>query len=175
MKAIFLDRDETLNHDPGYINNPDIIKLKDGVVEGLSLLGNAGYVFFILTNQSGVGRGKILPEELQAVHDRLLMILQENGIHIEKIYFCPHVDEDHCNCRKPESGLLEQAMDDYDIEIEKSYILGDRLRDIIPGEKFGMRGILVYNKISADEQRPGNLVHAAENLEDAARFILKDY
>ena len=174
MKAIFLDRDETLNHDPGYINNPDIIKLKNGVVEGLTLLRDAGYTFFILTNQSGVNRGKILPEELEAVHDRLLSLLNEHGIHIEKIYFCPHVDEDKCLCRKPLPGLLEQALDEYEIDIPGSYIIGDRLRDIIPGEKYSIKGILAYRKISVDEPVPGNFIYEAEDLLDAARHILKD-
>ncbi|MDH5655462.1 MAG: HAD family hydrolase [Spirochaetia bacterium] len=173
MKAVFLDRDETLNHDPGYINDPEIIKLKDSAAEGLKLLSDAGYIFFILTNQSGVGRGKILPEQLDAVHKRLLEELEKHSIHIEKIYYCPHVDEDHCTCRKPKSGLLDQALSEYEIDIEKSFLIGDRIRDIIPGEKVRMKGILVFNKIAPSDKIPSNLIFMAENLIDAAGFILK--
>jgi len=172
-RTVLLDRDETLNFDPGYINDPDQIILKPGVVEGLLLLRDAGFTFFILTNQSGVGRGLITPEQLEAVHERLRNELEAHKIHIEKFYVCPHTDIDNCDCRKPKSGLVDRVFSDNDLDGEHCYLVGDRLRDIIPGEERGIPGILVYRKPDTSAELPSNLILVASDLKEAADHILE--
>ena len=172
MKAVLLDRDETLNFDPGYISDPDLIRLKPGVAEGLSLLRDAGYIFFILTNQSGVGRGLISREQLESVHRRLKDVLAESQIEIKKIYFCPHTDEDNCDCRKPHAGMVRAALKEFSLNADDCFLIGDRLRDIIPGEELNIPGIMVYSSPHKDDIIPSNLIYIARDLKDAADFVL---
>src|SRR6185295_10607300 len=106
MRALLFDRDETLNEDPGYLNDPEKVRLKPGIGDPLRDLKDAGFKFFVLTNQSGVARGLIQPSELKSVHLRLSELLHDEGIEIEKYFVCPHVDEDQCDCRKPRPGLF---------------------------------------------------------------------
>lgn len=178
MDVVFLDRDDTLNDDPGYLNDPDRVQLLPGVTEGLRLLADAGYALIVLTNQSGVGRGIILPEQLRAVNDRLFTLLAQDGIHLLDLFFCPHVDEDRCDCRKPRPGLLWQALERYPrINIERSWIMGDRFRDLMPGLTLppghtgSIRGVLVGGKEAVEDDAPANLVYRASDLLDAARFV----
>jgi histidinol-phosphate phosphatase family protein len=181
MKVIFLDRDDTLNEDPGYLNDPSQVRLLPGVVEGLLRLHEAGYHFIVLTNQSGVGRGLISLEQLDAVHRRLLSKLESKGIPVLDIFFCPHTPEDHCNCRKPLPGLLWKALKSYpEINLEQSWIIGDRYRDLIPGlhpceDGSGsvVKGILISRKTDGYEgPAPANLRYTVADLREAADRIL---
>jgi D-glycero-D-manno-heptose 1,7-bisphosphate phosphatase len=193
MNVIFLDRDDTLNEDPGYLNDPVKVKLLPGVVEGLLKLHNAGYHFIVLTNQSGVGRGLITLEQLEAVHRRLLTKLEAQGVPILDLFFCPHIPDDHCNCRKPLPGLLWKALQGYPhIDLEKSWIIGDRYRDLMPGlrphaDDSGpvVKGILVGGKEADGKEGgdreaggkdqappPANLRYTVADLQEAADRIL---
>lgn len=176
-KVIFLDRDNTLNKDPGYISKPEQIELLPYVVEGLQLLKNLGYEFIIITNQSGIARKFFTEKDLYKVNQRLLDILSEYSIQILDIFYCPHKDEDNCNCRKPKPGLIQQALEKYkNIDIQNSWIMGDRLRDIFPGEPFHIKGVLIQNATDELEKEliPKNLITIKENLYQAALFI-KEY
>lgn len=173
IKAIFLDRDETLNHDPGYISDPELIQLKDNVVKGLTRLKELDYKFFIFSNQSGIGRKYFTIDQLNLVNQRLLDRLSEGNIQIEKIYICPHTEKDNCKCRKPEPGMLLDAMQDYEIDKEKSFIIGDRIKDIQSGSTLSIKGILVHSKVDTEEEKfcPNNLVYEARDILDAAEYI----
>jgi histidinol-phosphate phosphatase family protein len=170
-RAILLDRDETLNHDPGYLNDPGLVKLLPGVLEGLTRLKREGFDFFVLTNQSGVARGLISKEQLAGVNGRLAELLAEGGITIERFYICTHSDEDKCDCRKPLPGLVNAFLADYPYSPEDCFIIGDRLRDIEAAESRGIRGILLSTE--APQQGPANLIFCARDLVDAAAHILE--
>ena len=172
-KYILLDRDNTINEDPGYINDASKVKLLPNVVSGLTQLKNFNYKFAIITNQSGVGRGLIKSEELEAVNERLLELLIKEEIRIEKIYICPHVDEDNCDCRKPKNSLHKQALRELDFDKSRSYLIGDRFRDIKPGESLDIRGILVGKSEKEDLSKPDNLAFHASNMKEACDFILQ--
>jgi len=172
MKAILLDRDLTLNEDPGYINNPDDVVLLPGVVPGLRQLQAAGFQFFVFTNQSGIGRGLIREDELEAVNLRLTDLLGEHGIRLEKFYVCPHTDQDECDCRKPKPGLFRRFFADYSISAEACFTVGDRLRDIEAAEPFDVPGILLGVAGRKPLDCPKNLVYCATDMPDAANYIL---
>jgi histidinol-phosphate phosphatase family protein len=175
-KAILLDRDKTLNADPGYLNDPEKVELLTGVVPGLQKLQAAGYQFIILTNQSGVGRGLISPEALFAVNQRLLELLLRDYIRIERIYYCPHIDADQCNCRKPEPGLVDAAISDFALDPALTWLMGDRFRDLACGSHLSLPGILVGSEEGSPDswtdRCPSNLRFHVSSLEEAADRIL---
>lgn len=151
-KAIFLDRDGTLNPDPGYISDPKDYELYEGVTEALSKLQNKGYLLILITNQSGISRGLFTEEQLEAVHQKMKKLLEEGGVRLDAIYYCPH-HPDHpykgisvCNCRKPKPGMILKAIKDFDIDIEKSFMIGDRTSDIKIGLASGVTPICIGAK-----------------------------
>ena len=118
--AVILDRDNTINSDPGYLSDPDKTHLLPGAAEGVSLLNRFGIRLFGASNQSGVARGLIKPEELIAVNQRITDLLSAAGAKIGKIYVCPHGDEDNCDCRKPKPGLIQQIISAEGIDPQKT-------------------------------------------------------
>lgn len=168
--AVILDRDKTINEDPGYINDSAKVKLMPQATEGLRLLNAFSIPLFVATNQSGVSRGLIQPAELAAVNRRIAELLAEGGAHVAGFYVCPHADSDNCQCRKPRSGLIDQIRSEHSLDPQRTFLVGDRARDLTCGEHLGMRGILI-----GDEERvePANCIFRAKNLHEAASFILE--
>jgi D,D-heptose 1,7-bisphosphate phosphatase len=151
-KAVFLDRDGTLNPDPGYISDPADFSLFDGVAETLAKLQEAGYLLVLITNQSGIARGLIRLEELDAIHAKLQGLLAAAGTKLDGIYFCPHHPDfsyegvTSCSCRKPGSQLLLDAIEDLNIEVANSYMVGDRVSDVKSGIGAGVQPIYIGEK-----------------------------
>ena len=139
-KAVFLDRDETLNPDPGYISNPDHFMLYPWVADELKLLKQSGFMLIIVSNQSGVGRGLIEPKALEAIHQKLNhLLLFESGIRIDHFAVCIHRPEDACECRKPKPKLLLDAALRYGIDLSQSFMIGDRKSDFEAGLNAGVK------------------------------------
>jgi D,D-heptose 1,7-bisphosphate phosphatase len=136
-QAIILDRDGTLNADPGYVHKVENFRLLPGVIEGLNLL-KEDYIFFIVTNQSGIGRGYYEIEDFRNFTNHLISKLEENSIKIEEVFFCPHHPKEECLCRKPNPKFIQEIKDKYDIDLKKSWMIGDHPSDI----EFGMNGRL---------------------------------
>ncbi|MBL8022489.1 MAG: HAD family hydrolase [Leptospirales bacterium] len=172
MKAILLDRDETLNEDPGYLNDPEKVILKPGVVSGLAALRNAGFEFFVMTNQSGVARGLISQDQLRAVNDRISRLLAHDGLTIRKFYICPHGEPIMCECRKPRPGLFLEFFREFRANPAECFAIGDKLRDIAAAESSGVRGILLGTADMGAQVPPKNLVYTAQNFQDAADYII---
>ncbi len=179
-KAIFLDKDGTLIPDIPYNVNPDLITLQKGVAEGLKLLKEKGYIFAVISNQAGVARGYFKYSELEKVSEKLDFLLNKEEIQIDGYYFCPHhplgkirefsID---CNCRKPNAGMILQAAKDLQIDIEKSWMIGDILNDVEAGNKAGCETILL-DIGNETEWSKGNFrtpAYVASDFLQAARFI----
>lgn len=174
-KAIFLDRDGTLNEDLGYTCKPEDFKLLPGVVEGLVRLNE--YKLFIVTNQSGVGRGYYSEEDMHAYNDRMLLEFEKSDIRIERIYFCPHTPEKGCDCRKPNPKFLKKTQQEYGINLNKSYVIGDHASDIMLANNTGCNGIYLLTGQGAThlaEARKSNPGYVAADFKQAADFILFD-
>ena len=171
-KAIFLDRDGTLVEDKGFVHKLEDFKLLDNVVDGLSLLSNR-YKLFIITNQSGIGRGVYNVEDFEKFNERLLDELSKGGIKIGKVYFCPHKPEDNCECRKPKPKFLFEAKQDFGIDLENSYVVGDRPADTEMGNNAGCNtihvltgnGLEFIDKVESD--------YIAKDLLDASQWIIE--
>jgi D-glycero-D-manno-heptose 1,7-bisphosphate phosphatase len=171
--AVFVDRDDTLMVDVKYCSDPALVKLIPGAAEGLRTLRKAGYRVVVVTNQSGIGRGYFDAETLERVNGRLRDELRREGADYDALYYCPHVPEEDCQCRKPKPGLLLRAASELNIDLASSYTLGDRDLDVGAGRAAGTKTILV----SQTEDRSGSKVESAADfvaasIVDAAKIIL---
>ncbi|TCK02884.1 D-glycero-alpha-D-manno-heptose-1,7-bisphosphate 7-phosphatase [Phorcysia thermohydrogeniphila] len=139
-RAVFLDRDNTLIHDDGFIHEPEKVKLLPGVPEGLKLLKESGYLLIVTSNQSGIGRGYFQEDDFHAVNRKLQEFLKPYGVQIDDFFFCPHRPEDGCNCRKPRTGMVEKAAEKWNIDVSESFVIGDRDSDIQLAVNAGCKG-----------------------------------
>lgn len=179
-KAIFLDKDGTLIPDVPYNVNPDLITLQPGVIEGLRLLKEEGYIFVVISNQAGVARGYFKYNELEKVKDKLNLLLNREGIEIEDYYFCPHHPMGKiaeyavaCNCRKPEPGMILKAAKEHEIDAQSSWMIGDILNDVEAGNKAGCKTVLldIGNETEWSEGAFRIPTFVASNFCQAALFI----
>lgn len=148
--ALFLDRDGTLIHARHYPTRPDEIVLYDGIAPGLRRLQAAGFRLVVITNQSGLARGLFTTDDLDLMHDHLRAELGALGLRLDGVYHCPHHPEGSvpslavgCGCRKPEPGMLLRAAADLDLDLSRSWFLGDILDDVEAGNRAGCRTLLV--------------------------------
>lgn len=190
-RAIFLDRDGTLNEEVGYLRSLGDLRFCAGAVEAVRLINEAGWLAIVLTNQSGVARG-LFPESFVAeVHVEMQRRLQAAGAHLDAFYTCPHlpvggadVSETlnryrvECDCRKPKPGLIVQATADFEIDVSCSSVIGDRYRDVEMGHNAGAQSGLVLTGHGREEyaqraQWPRQPEFVAANVLEAVKTILK--
>lgn len=162
-KVIILDRDGTINYDYGYVHDIDKLVFIEGALDALKLLYDNGYKLVIITNQSGIGRGYFTIEDYNKFNRYFLKKIEEQNIKIEKVYTCPHIDEDNCDCRKPKLGLFYKAIAEMNIDLDNSYAIGDKIRDIAISNETNIKGIIVGSKIEEYECYE-NLLQAALNI-----------
>ncbi|MFZ0637950.1 MAG: HAD family hydrolase [Candidatus Acidiferrales bacterium] len=178
--AVFLDRDGTIAEEKGYANHLTRFEIFPFSAPAIRRLNQAGIPVIVVTNQSGVARG-FFPESLIArIHDRMKRELAEGGAHVDGIYYCPHIRDDRCSCRKPLPGMLDQAARDHHLEIKGSTIVSDRYDDIRMGHENGCRSILVLSGYGRGEHEwnrkkwPRQPDHVVENLAQAVDVILRE-
>ena len=178
--TVFLDRDGTLNYDPGYLKVSADLKLLAGVGPALARLKRAGARLVVVTNQSGVGRGILTLKDLEAIHARLQGLLEQEGAALDAIYFCPHHPNDGCRCRKPNVGMVERAVSELQLDLQRSYLIGDHARDIQLANRVGAKAIL-FTPASVDAQALDRLKAeqavpdvVAKSMAEAVDWILAD-
>lgn len=130
QKALFLDRDGVINIDHGYVYQIEKFEFTEGIFELLRLFVNQGYMLFVVTNQSGIGRGYYSEEDFQTLTSWMLEKLKREGIPIESVQHCPHDPEANCDCRKPKTGMIETILAEHDIDLANSWLIGDKQSDI---------------------------------------------
>jgi heptosyltransferase-2 len=176
--TVFLDRDGTLNKDTGYIKSPDELTLLPGVGAALARLKKAGACLVVVTNQSGLGRGYFAAKDLEAIHAKLRLLLAEDQVTLDGLYFCPHHPDDRCNCRKPAPGMIDRAVAELRVDLDRAYVIGDSARDIELAKQVGARSLLVLTGPSgrealADLSRRGLPPdHVADGLPQAVDWIV---
>ena len=151
-RAVFLDRDNTLIEDNGYIHEPEKVKLLPTVGEGLKLLKEKGFLLIVISNQSGIGRGYFKEKDFHAVNRKLNYLLKENfNVEIDDFFFCPHKPDDNCSCRKPKTLLFQKAAEKWNIDIKASFMVGDKEIDVEAGKNAGCKkSFLVKEKLFMD-------------------------
>jgi histidinol-phosphate phosphatase family protein len=175
-EAVFLDRDGTINDDPGYLSHPDQMQLLPDVGPALASLQNAGYKLVIVSNQSGVGRGIIERDNLPRIHARMEELLKPHGVRIAHYGLCIHRPEEDCECRKPKAKLITDTARALGVDVARSFMVGDKHSDLIAGHTAGCRAsILVRTGQGADTEsslKPGEATFIADSLPGAAKWIL---
>ena len=184
--AVFIDRDGTINEQMGYINHISRFVLLPGTAEAIRLLNGNQYLVLIVSNQSGVAREYFPIALVDEVHAHMKVLLESEGAKIDGIFFCPHHPHGNaseysitCNCRKPGTGLIEKAGEDFDIEMGSSYVIGDRCTDIELAHRSGLNGILVktgYGRGEIDHVLPQaqyEPAHIAQDLLGAVQWIIE--
>jgi D-glycero-D-manno-heptose 1,7-bisphosphate phosphatase len=183
--AVFLDRDGTINEEMGYINHIDRFLLLPGSAAAIRRINQSGLKAVVLTNQSGAARGYFPAELIDLVHEKMVGLLKEEGVFLDAIYTCTHAPvgeggSGSCNCRKPGVGLMEQAAGELELDLARSYVVGDRYRDIEMAHNAKAKAILVltgYGKGELEFLGPRSKVqpdYVAEDLAGAVDWILAD-
>lgn len=185
-KAVFLDRDGTINEEVGYLSDLSDLRLIPGAGAAIKRLNDSGMKVVLVTNQSGIARGYFSEALLQEIHDRLEQLLRDEGARLDAIYYCPHHPSSgnshytrDCDCRKPGTGLIDKAARDLDIDVKHSYVVGDKWSDVELGQRAGAHSVLVrtgYGAVAEGNVRPAHLVapdFIAHTISEAADWIIK--
>lgn len=147
QKAVFFDRDGTINSDEGhyYIYKPEDFVFNPGVVEGMKRLKEAGYLLFVITNQGGIAKGIYTHEDVKKVHARMCEELEQHGVKIDKIYYCPHHESmKTCICRKPSPYMVNRAIEQFHVDKSRSWFIGDSPKDVKCAEAAGIKPIKIH-------------------------------
>jgi len=185
--AVFLDRDGTINEQMGYINHVSRFQMLPRAAAGIRLLNDRHIPVVVVSNQSGLARGYFPQEVLDEVDRKMRELLAVEGAHVDGVYYCPHHPEaktealrQDCNCRKPRTGLFERAAVDLDLDLARSYVVGDRWSDLKAAAGIGATGILVLTGYGRGDQAyigPTQQIqprHVAEDLFAAVQWIIGD-
>ncbi len=181
-KAVFLDRDGTINEDIEYLHKIEDCRFIPGALEAISLLAKTDYKIIIITGQSGIGRGYYTEKDYFALMEHMTAKIVEAGGRIDASYFCPHHPEKaigkykiNCDCRKPKIGLVEQAKADFNLDLTKCWMIGDKTDDTKAGENAGCKTILVMTgKAGKDNHYEIKPNHIARNLFVAVKHIIEN-
>ena len=172
-KLVILDRDGVINQDSDrYVKSLDEWIPYASAIAAIARLSRAGWTVAVATNQSGIARGYFDASVVEAIHDRLVALVEEAGGRIEQIAYCPHGPDDDCQCRKPRAGLLETIRDRLELaDVERSWMVGDSLRDLQAGEAVGCRSALVRTGKGAGTEAKGEGLEGARVFDDLAAFV----
>lgn len=170
IKAVFLDRDGTINVDKTYVHRVEDFEFIPGAIDAMKDLYRAGFELFVVTNQSGIALGYYKEEDVWKVHEYMFNELFRNGVCLSGIKYCPHHSSvSPCNCRKPAPGMLESLISGFDVDVSRSYMIGDKMTDIEAGNKVNLTTVLLNNRVPFIDRSAG---YCCRDLSEASKFIL---
>jgi len=179
-RAVFLDRDGTIIHEKNYLRKIKEVKLLGGSARALRMLKDAGFKLIVVTNQSGVARGYLNIKKLKEIHRFLQKLLRKKGVKLDAIYFCPHGADSRCLCRKPKLGMVNKAKKRFNLDLRRSFAVGDHTKDFLLGQNMGGKGIFL---LTGHGKRELKKIHSSprglkpdkmfKNLLGAAKYIAK--
>ncbi len=179
--AVFLDRDGTIAEEVGYLNHASRFRMFPFAVAAIQRLNEAGLPVIVVTNQSGVGRGYFPESLVHTVNELMTQQLAKGGAKIDAIYYCPHSSAEKCNCRKPKTGMLDRAAREHALDLQRSFVVGDRYGDMELARNVRARGVLVRTGYGEGElawhaaKWPLQPDYVAEDLAQAADWILRQH
>lgn len=170
-KALFLDRDGVINKEVDYLHKIEEFEFIDGVVDAMRQAKEKGYLLIVITNQSGIGRGYYDEDAFFKLSEWMVEVLRDQGVHIDRIYHCPHAPGEGCDCRKPETGMIERAVKDFGIDLKTSWLVGDKESDIQAAINAGIpHHILVRSGHKVDEAETA-AGHVCDTLKEAVLLL----
>ncbi len=174
-RAVFLDRDGTVCEEVNYLSRAEDLRLFPFAAQAIKFLNENNFLVVLITNQSGIARKFFDENDLREIHHKLENELTKSGAKLDAIYYCPHNSADNCDCRKPKTGLIKQALNDFEIDLQNSWMIGDKTIDVQTGFNAKTKTALVLTgygqkEIEKLEKQP-NLI--AENLLEAAQFLIR--
>ncbi len=178
-KIVFIDRDGVINVDPigDYVKTWEEFRFEAGALEALKSLHDAGFKIIVISNQAGIGDGVYPEAELWDIHKKMLAELEDKGIHLYASHYCLHGKEAGCKCRKPETGLFEQAVQGLEFDRSRTYFIGDKATDMEAGKRFGLKTIFVrtgHGKFDEEKlNQKYNPDHRVNTVRDAAALVLQ--
>jgi histidinol-phosphate phosphatase family protein len=178
-RALFLDRDGTINVEREFISSPDDVELIPGAAEGLFLAATHGFKLFVISNQSGVARGLMTEDDVVRVNQRLIDLLGSEGAKLDAVEFCGHHPSvtGRCECRKPRRGMVDRVLKRFDIDLARSFVIGDRVFDVELAYNIGAKAIMVMTGYGREELAELNSDHRpdfiANDLLGAVQWILE--
>ena len=187
QRAIFLDRDGTINVSKGFISKADDLELIPGTIDAIKAINKSGALAIVITNQPVIARGECSFEELHNIHNKLKTLLGEKGAFVDDIFYCPHHPDKgfegevpelkfDCECRKPKTGMIDEAVKKYNIDLSKSYMVGDSTMDLETARNAGIKSVLVNTGFAGNDGKYDRSCDIeADNLFDAVEKIIKDF
>ena len=187
QRAIFLDRDGTMNVSKGFISKADDLELIPGTIDAIKAINKSGALAIVITNQPVIARGECSFEELHNIHNKLKTLLGEKGAFVDDIFYCPHHPDKgfegevpelkfDCECRKPKTGMIDEAVEKYNIDLSKSYMVGDSTMDLETARNAGVKSVLVDTGFAGNDGKYDRSCDIeAKNLFDAVEKIIKDF
>ena len=187
QRAIFLDRDGTMNVSKGFISKADDLELIPGTIDAIKAINKSGALAIVITNQPVIARGECSFEELHNIHNKLKTLLGEKGAFVDDIFYCPHHPDKgfegevpelkfDCECRKPKTGMIDEAVKKYNINLSKSYMVGDSTMDLETARNAGIKSVLVNTGFAGNDGKYDRSCDIeADNLFDAVEKIIKDF
>lgn len=187
QRAIFIDRDGTMNVSKGFISKADDLELIPGTIDAIKAINKSGALAIVITNQPVIARGECSFEELHNIHNKLKTLLGEKGAFVDDIFYCPHHTDKgfegevpelkfDCECRKPKTGMIDEAVKKYNIDLSKSYMVGDSTMDLETARNAGVKSVLVDTGFAGNDGKyDRNCDIEAKNLFDAVEKIIKDF
>ena len=172
-RYVVLDRDGTLNVEKQYLCDPAELELIPGAIEGLRLLQKHGFGLVVISNQSGIGRGIVSKDVVEAINARLTGLLQREGVKLDGIYYCPHSPDQHCSCRKPSPSMIYQAGKELNFDPAESFVVGDKCSDVEMGKRANAVTILVLTGYGKQQPMQQRADFVAEDLRQAAAMIVQ--
>ena len=151
LKTVFVDRDGVINQERSdYVKSISELEIYPNVAKNIKLLKDAGFLVIVVTNQSAVNRGIITHETVNQIHNSIQVHLKKYGTFLDGFYYCPHTPDENCNCRKPKSGLLEKAILELNVDLNSSWMIGDRDSDVEASNSIGCKAIKISDNFSLD-------------------------
>lgn len=173
-KAAFLDRDGTIIIDMVYLNDPEKIHVFPESYEAIRLLNSKGFIVILATNQSGIARGLVQEENLHTINNKIIEDFKANDALISDVYYCPHPVDGGCECRKPNAGMLQMGAEKHNIDLSQSWMVGDRMTDVVAGNNAGCKGsILLQNDTTPPiDTKYGTPKHICDGILTAAHLMV---
>ena len=169
QKALFLDRDGVINIDHGYVSKIEDFEFTEGIFELLKLFLDKNYLLFIVTNQSGIGRGYYSQEDFLTLTSWMIEEFKKRDIKIVCVHYCPHAPEENCSCRKPKTGMIDEVLDKHNIILEKSWLIGDKQSDIDLAHNAE-----IANTIAIGERKMENFTFNFKTILECKNFLEKN-